>query len=46
MRILATKQLNDHSDLIKDIFPDLLKLSPMGLAEYLEKRLLKVEWTP
>lgn len=36
LKILGRKPLDDHSSFIKDLLPDLLKLCPLALAEYLD----------
>jgi hypothetical protein len=46
LKLLSTKPLDDHSDFIKDLLPDLLKLCPLALADYLDSRLISVPWTP
>lgn len=43
---LAGMPLEDHSKFIQDLLPDLLKLCPLAIADYLDARLVKVPWTP
>jgi hypothetical protein len=38
--------LNDHSHMLITLFPDLLKLSPVALGDYMDSRLVRVPWTP
>lgn len=44
LKVLSGKPLDDHSNFIKDLMPDLLKLCPLALADYLDQRLMKVPW--
>lgn len=46
LKILGEAPLDDHAKFIQDIIPDLLKLCPLALADYLDARLIKVDWTP
>lgn len=46
LSILSTRPLDDHSLLIKDLMPDLLKLCPQAVSLYIDARLINVKWTP